>query len=415
MAGGRIVNGQGAVQWSDVGQGDLIWNIELDQTKPKDRMNLSSSRDAVKFGFRSQRKLTEVPVLLVLSEFQDRALDESLEFYDSMIFGPSFPNVVDQFQAYAGRSVFRRAGVVKILHRHSWQNIPSNFDAVVTRRGLAASGLDIKKFDTDGNGTITRDELAILSINSNLRTNGFPSAQTRGVRTSFGGKRIEATISSCHHTGDVNLYAHELFHLLGSTVDLYGPGSFGRPRANERATVMSIHAARNQSPGPIFLDPYNRIRSGWLLPRVYYPTGTRTSTTISAYPDAAFSRSPVILHDESRSRNEFFILEYRSPNLVEYDKGGLSPGVAIWYVQIDNAGRPVDFSWPPPVVPLPPNTGSMGANYIIGVGNAPARGPYWTVGTNTASLVWGDGSDSGIRVRVVSTSPDNAVVEWWRE
>jgi len=216
VSGGRIVNGQEAVQWSDVGQADLIWNIEQDESTPGNELNLSSVRDAFKFGYRSQPKYKRVPLLVVLSEFQDSPLDQSLEFYDGMTFGPAFPNIVDQFQAYSGRTMFQRAGVVKILHRHSWRNIPDNFDAVVTRRGLASAGLNIEKFDTDDNNIISEDELAILSINSNLRPGGWPSGQMRDLITSYGGKRLKTLIASTHHGGDINLYAHELMHVLGN-------------------------------------------------------------------------------------------------------------------------------------------------------------------------------------------------------
>jgi len=136
---------------------------------------------------------------------------------------------------------------------------------------------------------------------------------------------------------------------------------------------------------------------------------------ISAYPDAAFSRAPIILHDQNRSSDEFFIVEHRSPDLIPYDQGSnKAPGVAIWYVQVNDEGRTVDFFWPPPIVPLD-SGGSMGANYIIGVGNLPATGSYWTEDDGTATLNWGDGSDSGFRIRVDSIDGREALIEYWRD
>lgn len=418
VSGGRIKNGQDVVQWGDEGQSDLVWKITKDESTELNTLNTPPRGLERSYGYGSLPRSEQTPLLVVLSEFRNRRLDQPLDFYDKLVFGPAFPNVADQFRAYAGTSVFSRAAVIKIRHEHDWQNIPSNFDSVVVRRGLDESGLDINSLDTNRDGKVTKDELAVLSINSNLADGAWPSAQTRGVPTIVvGGKRLERlTISSVHHSGDVNLYVHELAHQIKNldAVDVYGPGSVS-PRPNIRATVMSLHSRQSETRGPLFLDPYHRIRAGWLLPRVHYPTSTRTSSWISAQPDAAYSRAPVILHGTGRTANEFFILEHRAPTRIAHDGGGLPAGLAIWYLQVDSSYRSVDFMWPPPVRAVPKGTGSMGANYIIGVGNTPASGGYWTGSDGEASLNWGDGSDSGIRVRVKGTSGDDMEVEWWRE
>jgi len=188
-------------------------------------------------------------------------------------------------------------------------------------------------------------------------------------------------------------------------------------------SLMSCTMGRGADDRDTFhLDPWHKIVLGWVGPRVYDLRGPGNCVTLKAPPALGDwverDHRPVLLYDASRGRNEYFIVEFRNPEVVPYDRDARDSGVAVWYVQTD--GGPTRLAQ----VPLQGRNGGATepANFLV---NAPdgspfaARGntPLWRNAHGTFALEWLDRSDSGVRLRVEAFARDATElrIEWGYE
>lgn len=376
---------------------------------------------APEFGYRRQVVEGERPLVVVLTEFADARLERDEEYFDRLFFGPGEPNIVGYFSAVSnGRFRWRKAGLVRIRFdqpvAEATASVPE-YDREVTRQ-LARAGFDLPRYDADGNGRLTDRELGMVVIGPVTGGGLGGGGQTRGRTVNVGGLQVTGQVSYTHENGDIILYAHELFHQLGFNEHIYGPGA----RLNFRASMFAGNRTAGDDRGPVQLDPWHRALTGWAKPRVFPVTAAAQSTTIAAAePVLREDQTPVVLYDPRRGTNEFFIVEYRTPRGPftrdgGYDRWVLGQGVAVWYVRKRTPNTVAAFNWPPPI--SGPFDSSMGnhayANYLVGP-SGPGRGPFWTAASGEFALSWGDGSDSGFRLRVGPLAPaSGAVSVQWR-
>ena len=270
----------------------------------------------------------------------------------------------------------------------------------------AAALVDLHLLSTGGR--IMPQDLRVIRVLPTVIAGEVGLAQTRDVKeVEVSGLRIMPWYSACDELGDVNLFAHELRHTLGFGFDIYGPTGSG---VNSKA---SLCAASFSFPGPgsISLDPWHRLRAGWLRPppSVAYIREPGSSILLSG--------SALLLYDPQRGVGEFFLVEYRAPGLGGppwFDAGvlGQGRGVLVWYIQTLPSGDLAPFPWPPPFS-APVTGGSMVANYLVAPNGTFGGPPVWsdTTGSTAIRLQWGNGSaaDLWLAVRVEDGS---AWVEW---
>ena len=211
---------------------------------------------------------------------------------------------------------------------------------------------------------------------------------------------------------DSSMPSPEPLRFLGE--DLYGPDG----TANRKMTLMGGTIIPQpylyQTPPPNFmnsyhLDPWHKLLFGWIEPRILNINELASPINLNSIGKSDITGS-VILYDPSHGANEFFFLEYRTPNPMgsgAFDREVNSEGLAIWHVLTDANKRPLVKPWPPNTnttfhtvylegmpQPNPPSappgpTGFTRAGYVA-----------WQPGTVTPTLSWWDNSTTKLRLAV---------------
>ncbi|MEM7104400.1 MAG: hypothetical protein AAF502_14775 [Bacteroidota bacterium] len=324
------------------------------------------------------------PLLLIMVRYRDINFhgDHNVSYYDNLFFGngrdETDPSVKTYF-SYASHSkfTFRKAGIVQIRYEdlpgttidesllhcaanrsfdeeklcagadHPWENILPN----AVRLAESQAGFEFSRYDINRDNRITQDELTICIINADVPIGGtnalYPvsfadGGAARGGSTGLeNGRRYEGAVISVGEGVGFATIVHELGHLLGA-FDLYGAGS----RINQRRTIMSgTISGREDDKWSLFIDPYHRMRLGWIKPRVFNMKGAGNS----AYLDVANNggayiteqKQPILLYDPDRG-NEYFLLESRDNRVTGFDNGNDTRGVAVWHIRTKANHAPFD-------------------------------------------------------------------------
>ena len=157
-------------------------------------------------------------------------------------------------------------------------------------------------------------------------------------------------------------------------------------------------------------DPWHRMAFGWCEPRIFPLTGS--GTAVLPVATAGDPTNPVLLWDPNDpSMTDFWLLEYRNPQLGEYDVSVPGTGLALWYVQ-QNADHNLviladgtRMNW---------NMGPYGPDYPYPVSNS----KLWGSGATTDLLAHtGPLGQTAYRVRVYPFQPGDTsiTVEWFPE
>ncbi len=399
------------------------------------------------------------PLLAILLEYSDVRFRHPVGYYEAMIFGPRTPvsmftpNIAGYFRENSGgKFTWSRAGVLGPF-QHPDDPATRGYDeslmqCATVRAGCpAAAGrnwmtllskavelaatqgrFDFARFDANGDGRVTEQELAILVINAEPPPSPAGNNSIQGNRFGFpepggcvrpGGSRVSVCGSVVLMGEAVGLatMAHELTHLLNGE-DAYG----SRYRNNGRMTLMAGTEFAPEDDRTIFhLDPWHKIRLGWVKPRVaaIQPGAPGRSATLTVPQGSGYE--PVVFYDPARGANEFVILEFRNPAVGAHDRDAADAGVALWYLQTtsrdDLNSMPSEILWGPDrVLQSRPAPGSddtrSAAGDAIGAGpdlilqSTPARGSKETQDTlERDGTIWLYGS------------PDHArgVSTLWRE
>ena len=251
------------------------------------------------------------PLLVVLSECAGAPLTRTPDEYAQGVFGPGHPNIRSFFLEMSnGAFTFSRAGVAKV----GPYDCPLP-DATSVRDQLedaadadGPGGFEFKTYDTDGDGTVENDELALLGISTFDRAGG----QTFGVdATLFAGtpRQVRVALRWCFAGDATSLdnMAHELAHGSCGIADLYGSNCRGLG-----LTLASCTAGASTPTRLVHLDPWHKIRLGWTRPLIYdirhFPAGA------TVRPPQSGTARPIILYDSARGTEEFFVLEHRNGN-----------------------------------------------------------------------------------------------------
>ncbi len=188
----------------------------------------------------------------------------------------------------------------------------------------ADATFDYAAYDADGNARLDPAELGILIVipqNRPFGTNRAPLARELPDTAPLvvDGVRIPV-IAEAYIGSPMNLpvVAHELSHLFLNLPDMYSGAGFLPYRAHD-FSLMDISYSDSH------LDPFHKIKLGWLEPTVVASSGDYMFRAVET------SNEAYILRDDSRSTTEYFIIENRQRDLA-YDSALPDTGLAVWHV-----------------------------------------------------------------------------------
>jgi M6 family metalloprotease-like protein len=310
------------------------------------------------FGYAAQPVLGNRPLLVirVRSDGVPSNWHRDAAHFQSLVFGPIEPNLLSLFRDNSqGRFQFTKAGVgvTNVVV------IPGNLSdsaarAAAVKAAAEAGEIDLDDYDDDGNGVVSETELAVLYVNDSATYWGQTDCCPVPVCPVNSSVCYQGKIAGTWQDAPISLMAHELGHEIGQPEHNYGTGmnnaasfmgsgSPGSPAASTSALRESFH-----------VDPFNKMRWGWIRPRIVrsllFPGGCQTVQTPAQFP-ASTNAAPVLLTDSSDpDPKRFFLLEYRSQNPtgtnvtrsdknVGYDRDRSRFGVAIWYVEHSGGGN----------------------------------------------------------------------------
>lgn len=382
------------------------------------------------------------PLLTILVDFTDAPINPARgpDYYQRLFFGAntrgggSASLNAMYYAASNGAVSFTNAGVVSVAYPGPGDPLPADFSAQITMLAAAAmrasGGRTFESFDRNGDHRIDNSELMIVRVSNSpvyrdvgatgwhdgATTPGDPVLDSLaaffGLPTRY---RFTGELSGVDEEMDLNGIAHEVLHAFGNDDHIYGPGF----SLNAFGSFFAGSYSAAAPPGALALDPYTRMRSGWLRPRLMRLNAPGTAR-LRHYGDSAHNDT-LLFYDEARC-DEFFLAEFRNPSrplaAVDRGAGGVagSAGVILWYVKAAADFSPYQFNWPPPIrgpFVLSAAGDHMVANYMVG-----PRGPalysnlIWD--TPEFSPSWGDGTPTNVGFEAFFTSNSDAADLTWR-
>jgi len=258
--------------------------------------------------------------------------------------------------------------------------------------------VDFAKYDTNGDGVLEPQELAIHIVipqNGPFGTNRQPAGREAPEWRPLVVDGVQVPVIAESYIGsppDLSLVAHELSHLLLNTPDEYFP--FRCDTAPGPFSLMD----QNWYCG--HLDPFLKLRLGWARPRFITEAGQYRLASVEK------TGQVLVLWDPAHSASEYFLVENRWPEAT-YESTLPDQGLAIWHI--------VDDMNTLGVVPSPPGcTGDQWAT--IGAddwGRRALRMVRPMLGDDTKAL-W-DGAEEATGYDLLPTSPfdGRATLMWY--
>jgi M6 family metalloprotease-like protein len=260
-------------------------------------------------------------------------------------------------------------------------------------------GFDFWQFDTNGNGTLERNEV-IFSFVESATEHGGQTAWAGGAFPSG----LRYSMFAANHGSFANLatIVHEISHVY-NTWDLYGSdcNSYGE-------TVMSCTITGGEENESIHLDPWHKINLGWVRPRYINVSPEQSGlercyalsapTTLTAEGELTESHRPLLVYEDYMAPNEYFLIEYRRRGT--YDDVWRS-GVGLWTVRVGHNGLPLI---------IPGLRQGIDASVWSYTGPGQRFGNFWRVGTHPQ---YQDGTPTGWHINIVNDirdSTDHALV-----
>jgi M6 family metalloprotease-like protein len=270
----------------------------------------------------------------------------------------------------------------------------------------AAQDVKLSSFDTNKDGVLTPDELAILVV--------IPQSKPFGTNRSPAGREaphweplvvdgVKIPVIAEWYTGDppnLGAPAHELCHLLLGAPDMYmtGPWPF----------AAGIYSLMDLSYSTTHLDPFEKLKLGWLEPDVVSTACERDLA------DVETRRKALVLWDPRHGPSEYFLVENRwragsyDAGIVRVGVGLPQDGLAVWHVIEDPKAFDTALQLPP--------TGGEGdwgrrgirlirrnGGMLYDDGRALLDHPGDSIDDRkgSARLVWLDGTPSGFSVTLL--------------
>lgn len=298
------------------------------------------------------------PLLVLISDLNSQTDPApNIEEVDRAYFGAS-PSVSDYlFNISNGKLVVQKVGIYKYLldppYETYFQDDPNDLDGDgwvdgkklwTTLLLKSDSDIDYSSFDKNHDGYVYPDELGIhIIVPHNVPYPGGAMRYLESRQNPYsplvldGVTLVAASSSGSGNPVSVGTPSHELLHLFAGAPDLYF--SYFFPYASGGYSIM------DQFWWIPHLDPYDKLRSGWLnsiqIDRsgCYYLDRIDNSATIH------------IIEKRNSNPREFYILENRQRGT--YDSQLFDTGIGIWrvieppgnYVYIQKPSQVLDSDW----------------------------------------------------------------------
>ncbi|MBU0505880.1 MAG: M6 family metalloprotease domain-containing protein [bacterium] len=276
------------------------------------------------------------------------------QYIEKLIFGPD-SSVKEYFKAQSnGQYELTNAGILGWYDavnaaNHYWlpkDEKDTDGDGFISNHTkkrheaiqLADPAFDFSKYDFNKDGKLdARDELAIMIVIPQANTFGtnrwvvaqeYPSIKhmfVDGIELNVVAEAYlpekALNFASSGHRENVGLIAHELAHLMLEAPDEYFTNMYF-PYAAGSYSLMDQHGNLPS------LDPYLKMRNGWITPKVIKQTG--------CYPivDQETNANDIYLIYDPINPLEFFLIENRQKGQY-FDSMLADPGLGIWNISED--------------------------------------------------------------------------------
>jgi M6 family metalloprotease-like protein len=315
---------------------------------------------------------------------------------------PGHPN---RYVAPDGRIHYLdRAGYIS-GHTHSW--------AEAIR--AAAGQIDFRVFDRDGSGNLSTDECLVVIVKAQAITRGFRRSVTGSdvpetdlVVDGVSIKDIcELYASPPHGSNDLAVATEEVLHLAANLADQYPDGNYRLDNDPGRPGQLALTDAGHL---PVHVDPYHKLKWGWLNPQLADRSGRYTLRDVATTGDALILYSPYLGTDE------FFILEnrWRGNSYDRFRGNNMHEGLALWHciqdLQLSNdwARRAIHLRRADPRLDA---NGQIRWELTLFDGNDPDRGYDLHDDSHPQNLRFRDGMPSRIRIRNISPAGSTMTVD----
>jgi M6 family metalloprotease-like protein len=251
--------------------------------------------------------------------------------------------------------------------------------------------------DANGDHAVAENELSVLLIENipgAAPGNSFQASPVQASATAGPGT-VSVSVSVRPAGGGVLTpfyqLAHETSHAAVGTIDMYNaPAGLGPNKVNTGMTLMGAYSFTANDQYTVHLDIWHKLALGWAEPRVFRLKEPQTQEVWEG------ADGSLLLWDDSRNANEYFLIERRRPNAPGefYDSGFAGDGIVIWRVDTQLAGGILTLA-PPGLTP-----GNPGA---------------WASGSQTPYLAWTSGQSTGVSVSVGDSGNGRLQVTWGEE
>ena len=288
-------------------------------------------------------------VIVLLVQTKDVAPDDvhSVNYFDELLFGDNFGSM-SHFYSENSRGQTKVQGEVV-----GWLKLSNDLsdydedlwlgeeygvgDGIEEAISMADVSVDFSIYDQNGDGII--DNLMVVFVGENDAANGDGD----GDGYDSDGNAIwpvQWELQSPHETDDgvtasrffvcseycdIGTFAHEFGHNLGLP-DLYD-GDY----SSEGVGVWSLMSGGNylewnNQPNPAHFGAWSKYKLGWVSPTVVSTESITQQIILNPVEtDGKIIKVPI-------SNSEYWLIEYRSINAGEYDRGLPSSGVLIWHI-----------------------------------------------------------------------------------
>jgi M6 family metalloprotease-like protein len=292
--------------------------------------------------------------------------------------------------------------------------------AEAIRTAASVEGVNLSVFDRDRNGELSQDECLILIVKAQANTDGFGRYHwAQDYRDWLCGSQVpwtplvvdgvwikwvsELYAAPPHGDDDLAVAVEEVLHQACNLADQYSrpaddPGQPGQ--------LALTDAGRR----PVHIDPYHKLKWGWLNPQLADHSGRYTLRDVATTGDALILYSPYFGTDE------FFILEnrWRGNSYDRFRSNDWQEGLALWHciqdpnLKADWGRRAVHLRRADPRLN---NRGNVQNNLALFDGNDPTRGYDLHDDSQPQNLRFRNGMPSRIRIRNISPAGPTMTVD----
>lgn len=140
---------------------------------------------------------------------------------------------------------------------------------------------------------------------ADIGDDGGVTRPTSPGRVPAGSVSVEVDASSVGEYTNADTTIHEVFHTLGAA-DVYGASC-----NNTGYTIMACPVGFSEGLDTLHIDPYHKMKLGWLKPQIRTVTGRGIASLAGAGLPGPDINKAILVYDPARGKREYFLLEHR--------------------------------------------------------------------------------------------------------